>query len=51
MEEVDKKVTGPSITVNVNCKSLDCAIEKANRLRELLTEVSNIIDSLFMRRN
>ena len=32
--------------VNVNCENLDVAIEKANRLVELLREVQQVIDSL-----
>lgn len=33
-------------TITVNCKELDNAIEKANRLVELLREAQQIIDSL-----
>ena len=33
-------------TITVNCKELDDAIEKANRLVELLREAQQIIDSL-----
>lgn len=36
-----------TVTVNVDSTSLDEAIEKANRLVELLREVQQIIDSLF----
>lgn len=32
--------------VDVNCVALDTAIEKANRLVELLTQATNLIDSL-----
>lgn len=39
-------VTKPGITVTVNCEELDIAIEKANQLMELLTEVHRLIDSL-----
>ena len=34
------------IAINVECKDLDIAIEKANRLVELLREAQQIIDSL-----
>lgn len=33
-------------TITVSCKELDNAIEKANRLVELLREAQQIIDSL-----
>lgn len=36
----------PGITVELNCESLDIAIEKANRLIELLEEAHTLIDSL-----
>ncbi len=36
----------PEITINVNCKPLDEAIEKADRLRALLQEAQELIDSL-----
>lgn len=35
-----------SITVNVNTRGLDEALEKANRLKELLSEVHELIRSL-----
>lgn len=35
-----------TLTVEVDCTGLDAAIEKANRLVELLREASTIIDSL-----
>ena len=35
------------LTVEVDANGLDEAIEKANRLIELLTEVQQLIDSLF----
>ncbi len=36
----------PHIKVLVDCSELDTAIEKVNRLAELLREASDIIDSL-----
>ena len=36
----------PDIKIKVNCDELDKAIEKANRLVELLREAKQIIDSL-----
>lgn len=36
----------PEITIEVNSEELDQAIEKANRLVELLREAQQIIDSL-----
>ena len=36
----------PQITINVDCADLDRAVEKANRLVELLKEAATIIDSL-----
>ena len=36
----------PDIKIKVNCEELDKAIEKANRLVELLREAKQIIDSL-----
>ena len=35
------------IEINVNANGLDEAIEKANRLVELLREAQNIVNSLF----
>lgn len=34
------------LTISVNCTELDAAIDKANRLVELLREASQIINSL-----
>lgn len=45
-EPSDKKGRGPRYTIHIDCSELDSAIEKANRLVELLREASNIIDSL-----
>lgn len=44
----EEKDTGRTacVTVTVECSDLDLAIEKANRLVELLREASSIIDSL-----
>lgn len=42
----EKKGRGPRYTIHIDCTELDVAIEKANRLTELLREASNIIDSL-----
>lgn len=39
-------LTAKEITINVNTAGLDAAIEKANRLLELLREAASIIDSL-----
>lgn len=36
----------PEITIEVNSEGLDQAIEKANRLVELLREAQRIVDSL-----
>lgn len=35
------------VDINLDSESLDKAIEKANRLVELLREVQQIVDSLF----
>lgn len=43
MEENDKKL---SIAIGIDCTPLDKAIEKANRLVELLERVITLIDSL-----
>ena len=44
MGDTPKKTAG--ITVEVDCTSIDVAIEKANRLVELLREATTLIDSL-----
>lgn len=41
----------PNIKVKINCENLDEAIEKANRLVELLREAKQIIDSLGSKSN
>lgn len=38
-----------NIAIAVDCSDLDVAIEKANRLVELLHEASTVIDSLAVR--
>ena len=45
-EPNEKKGRGPRYTIHFDCTELDVAIEKANRLVELLREASAIIDSL-----
>lgn len=44
-----KPKNGPSNHISVDSSELDTAIEKANRLVELLREASNIVDSLSSR--
>lgn len=44
--EQSKPKNGPNIYISVDSSELDAAIEKANRLTELLREASDIIDSL-----
>lgn len=41
-----KTMPGREITISVSCPGLDEAIEKANRLVELLKEATALIDSL-----
>ena len=43
MEQNDKKL---SVTFDIDCNPLDTAIEKANRLVELLERATTLIDSL-----
>lgn len=45
MDEQEKK-TDSSLHIQVNVEQIDTAIEKANRLVELLREASDLIDSL-----
>ena len=45
-QERGDTLTAKEITINVNTAGLDVAIEKANRLLELLREAASIIDSL-----
>lgn len=40
-----------SIKINVDCRELDIAIEKAKRLAELLEEVKQIANSLLALKN
>lgn len=44
MEDADKRIL--SVKIDVDATALDAAIEKANRLVELLKEAEQIIDSL-----
>lgn len=46
MSESKKQMPAYCVDIEVNDSSLDMAIEKANRLVELLREASSIIDSL-----
>ena len=46
---VSKPMNTVSVHVNVDCAEIDVAIEKANRLVELLREASTLIDSLAAR--
>lgn len=46
MQENEAPKRGRSIKITVDSSDIDLAIEKANRLVELLREASSIIDSL-----
>lgn len=46
MSEEQKPRRAVEVKIDVDCTGLDLATEKANRLVDLLTEVSTIIDSL-----
>lgn len=47
MSENKTESRGMKIALDVDCGALDAAIEKANRLVELLHEAAALIDSLY----
>ena len=51
MEKKNETANKYSLKIEVDCAAVDTAIEKVNRLVELLQEASSIIDSLSAGKN